>query len=151
MSSPELHLATGPLREVRLRIVERLAGIAERVGTLAAQPDHVARAAMQGIVRDLATCLRPHLRWEERTLHPIVDRYACEGPAAFSTSLRYEHEIIYRWIDDLEDLAGGDRLAFARRADNLLGLVLAHFELEEHVLFPVLDRSVEAGGGYVPP
>lgn len=56
--------------------------------------------------------------------------------------MRYEHENIYRWIADLRDLADGDAVAFARRADNLFGVILAHFELEEHVLFPILDRSV---------
>ena len=56
--------------------------------------------------------------------------------------MRYEHENIYRWIADLRDLADGDAVAFARRADNLFGVILAHFELEEHVLFPILDRSM---------
>ncbi len=157
MATRNLRLASGPLREARARIVERLAGIAERVGGLTvgigAPPD-----ALRSIASELALCLQPHLRWEERTVHPIVDKYACEGPATFSASMRYEHEIIYRWLEELRDLAVGDAVTFARRADNLLGVVLAHFELEEHVLFPILDRSVSpaapwteaADGGEIP-
>jgi hypothetical protein len=31
--------------------------------------------------------------------------------------------------------------AFTRRTDNLLGLLEAHFEEEEHVLLPILERQ----------
>jgi hemerythrin-like domain-containing protein len=98
---------------------------------------------MRAIVSELDACLRPHLSWEERTIHPIVDRFACEGPTAFSATMRYEHEIIDRWSADLARRAEeSDFVAFARNADRLLGVVLAHFELEEQVLFPILDRAV---------
>lgn len=138
-SSP---LATAPLRETRARMVEHLGAIAARVGALGVTADEPTVSAMRRVVADLAATLGPHLEWEERTVHPIVDKYACEGPAAFSASMRYEHEVIRRWLAELRDLAEGPSVAFARRADNLLGVVLAHFELEEHVLFPILDRSV---------
>ncbi len=142
MPSSNLQGATAPLRAARARIVARLGEIADRIGTLDTAPSETQHPRMHAIVTDLAVCLRPHLEWEERTIHPIVDKYACEGPAVFSASMRYEHEIIYRWIADLRDLADGDAVPFARRGDNLLGVVVAHFELEEHVLFPILDRNM---------
>ena len=123
---------------------ERLAGISDRIGALSASPPGERRAAMRAVVADLDACLRPHLEWEERTVHPIVDKFACEGPASFSSSMRYEHTIIERWSADLARRAeAGDAAAFTRSADRLLGVVLAHFELEEEVLFPILDRSVD--------
>ncbi|HEX8907827.1 MAG TPA: hemerythrin domain-containing protein, partial [Anaeromyxobacteraceae bacterium] len=99
------------------------------------------------VVAELEAALRPHLEWEESTIHPIVDKFACEGPAAFSTSMRYEHVIIYRWLGELGRQAQDSAavVAFSRRADNLLGVVLAHFELEEEVLFPILDRAMASG------
>jgi hemerythrin-like domain-containing protein len=50
-----------------------------------------------------------------------------------------------RWTDELAALAsapGPDVTAFARRADNLLGLIWAHFEEEEELLLPILDRTM---------
>jgi hypothetical protein len=38
--------------------------------------------------------------------------------------------------------ASPDAAAFVRRADNLLGLIWAHFEEEEMVLLPVLDETM---------
>jgi iron-sulfur cluster repair protein YtfE (RIC family) len=137
---------TAPLRNARARLRERLAAIADEIGSLTVIAAGERRGAMRSIVGELDACLRPHLRWEERTIHPIVDRFACEGPTAFSATMRYEHEIIDRWSAELARRAeGGDAIAFARNADRLLGVVLAHFELEEQVLFPILDRSVAPG------
>ena len=142
LNAPEV---TAPLRAQRARLRETLAAISERVGALPGRVDGARSDEMRAIVAALDACLRPHLAWEERTLHPVVDKYACEGPAAFSASMRYEHEIIHRWCAELARQSGGDPLAFARQADRLLGVVLAHFELEEHVLFPILDRTLSAG------
>jgi iron-sulfur cluster repair protein YtfE (RIC family) len=135
---------TAPLREARSQLRQALAKLAERVGAARDLPLDVRTAAMEDIVTELAARLRPHLEWEERTIHPVVDKFACEGPATFSASMRYEHAIIYRGIHDLRALANDATaaIAFSRRADNLLGVVLAHFELEEEVLFPVLDRAL---------
>jgi hypothetical protein len=136
--------ATASLRAARAAIVERLAGVADRVGALRAAPGAGARAEMRAVAAELDAALGPHLRWEEQAVHPLVDRFACEGPAAFSATMRHEHVIIHRWSAELAGLAeAGDALAFARRADHLLGVVLAHFELEEAVLFPILDRSLD--------
>jgi iron-sulfur cluster repair protein YtfE (RIC family) len=138
-------LATAGLREKRARVREALVDIAARVGELPGVAAGRRAAAMQAIVTALDEALAPHLRWEERAIHPIVDKFACEGPAAFSATMRYEHEIIYRWSAELARLAsGGDPMPFARRADNLLGVLLAHFELEEQILFPILDRTLTA-------
>ncbi len=142
---------TAPLREVRAHLRQEFARIAERVGALRDLPLGAGAAAMEDIAAELLARLRPHLEWEERVIHPVVDKFACEGPATFSTSMRYEHAIIYRGLDELRAQASDPAavVAFSRRADNLLGVVLAHFELEEQVLFPILDRAL-AGGARQP-
>ncbi len=139
-------LATSDLRVERARIRVTLAQISEAAGSVAAAPLAERGRAMREVVDALDACLGPHLEWEERTLHPIVDKFACEGPASFSASMRYEHEIIHRWMAELARTAAapGDAVGFLRQADRLLGVVTAHFELEEHVFFPVLDRSISA-------
>jgi iron-sulfur cluster repair protein YtfE (RIC family) len=142
LASPAAKVATSALRQVRARLRLALGAIADRVGRVAAAPEG-SGGARREIAGDIDETLRPHLEWEERAIHPIVDKFACEGPAAFSASMRYEHEIIHRWLAEIARLAeGDDARAFARRVDNLLGLVLAHFELEEQVLFPILDRAM---------
>ncbi|HEX8910602.1 MAG TPA: hypothetical protein VF805_15465, partial [Anaeromyxobacteraceae bacterium] len=95
VTAPRLDTSTtAPLREVRRRLRERLASVAERVGALSTLPPASRSADMELVVAELEAALRPHLEWEESTIHPIVDKFACEGPAAFSTSMRYEHVII---------------------------------------------------------
>jgi len=145
---PGRHRITAPLREVRGRLRVALAEIAARTGDLPALPLHARSAAMREVAAELEAQLRPHLEWEERTIHPVVDKFACEGPAAFSASMRYEHEIVYRTLLELRGRAADAEgaVAFSRRVDNLLGLVLAHFELEEEVLFPILDLALGATG-----
>ncbi len=140
---------TAPLRQARDRLRRSLAAIADRVGVLGALPVEARSTAMRSLAADLEALLRPHLEWEERTIHPVVDKFACEGPAAFSASMRYEHEIILRAAGELRSMADDATpvVAFSRRADNLLGVVLAHFELEEHVLLPILDRALGRAGG----
>lgn len=133
------------IREVRAGITEKLSSLAADLASLEGMTDSDRRACMQRVAGEMSGCLRAHLEWEESTVHPIADKYACEGPAVFSASMRYEHQIIYRWLGELRDLAEGEAAAFRRRADNLLGVVLAHFELEENVLFPVLERSLLPG------
>ena len=57
--------------------------------------------------------------------------------------MRYEHGVVGRWIGELAQEAkrpAPDVKAFTRRTDNLLGLLEAHFEEEEHVLLPILER-----------
>jgi hemerythrin-like domain-containing protein len=74
-----------------------------------------------------------------------VDRLAGGGSNAFTSTMRYEHRIVGRWIAELRaesDKARIDAAKFARRTDNLLGLLWAHFEEEEEVLLPFIDKGM---------
>ncbi|ACG72970.1 Hemerythrin HHE cation binding domain protein [Anaeromyxobacter sp. K] len=147
--------ATDALRATRAGIRARLQEVAEKAGAVTAGPPAARAATMREVVAGLDRCLRGHLEWEERTLHPVVDKFACEGPRAFSASMRYEHDIIHRGMAELARRAGDpeDAAGFVRHADRLLGVVLAHFELEEAVFFPILDETAagRAIGGPLSP
>jgi len=103
---------------------------------------------MKRVVSFLQEQIEPHAQWEGRVLYPAVDKRAASGPNAFTASMRYEHRIIGRWIHDLaaeSRTETPDALVFARRADNLLGLLWAHLEEEEQVLLPILDATMSQG------
>jgi len=100
---------------------------------------------MQSALETLKDFLLPHLAAEEDVLYPAVDRELPASWARVTDAMRQEHEIMRRWIGDLERLADGplaDHNAFARRGERLLGLIEAHFEVDESILFPILDQAV---------
>ena len=89
--------------------------------------------------------IKPHAEWEERFLYPVVDKLAGGGAHAFTSTMRYEHRVVGRWIAELRaeaDKPKVDAARFARRTDNLLGLLWAHFEQEEEVLLPLIDKGM---------
>jgi hypothetical protein len=63
--------------------------------------------------------------------------------------MRYLRRIIAHRIDELVREAGcpePDSRGFARRGNQLLGLITAHFEEEEEVLLPILDSHDDRRG-----
>lgn len=129
-------------REVRAQLVH----LDRLVARLPAQEERRRRDTMREVVARLEADLRPHVKEEEAALYPAVDDRA-GGAEPFTSTMRREHRIIDRWIADLDREASRDRpnpQAFARLANRLLGLVEAHFELEEEVLLPFLDRTMTA-------
>jgi len=90
--------------------------------------------------------IRPHAIWEERVLYPLVDDKAGSKPGhRFTASMRFEHTIVGRRIDELDAFRRRpqvEAVAFVRLADKLLGLITAHFEEEEQVLLPILDATM---------
>jgi hemerythrin-like domain-containing protein len=108
-----------------------------------ASPDERHRATTE-LVRFLRSHLADHAQWEERVLYPLVDRQA-GGGEPFTAAMRHEHRIIERLVAELVDETCRSPIAirrFVRLAERLLGLLLAHFECEEEVLLPVLDRTM---------
>jgi hemerythrin-like domain-containing protein len=137
---------TEPFREAHAEIREHLGHLQGAVGALSEASAEERKAKMAFVVKFLNEHIRTHAAWEEKVLYPVVDRYA-GGPAdrPFTSTMRYEHRIIGRWIDELAAESAKpqpDATAFARRADNVLGLIGAHFEEEEEVLLPVLDAKM---------
>lgn len=138
---------TEPFRKEHVEVKVHLGHADEWVRSLmdgtAADP----KGTMGKVVAFFRGHIVPHAEWEERVLYPAVDKRAAKGANPFTASMRHEHRIVGKWIDALAAEAGKDKpdpKAFARDAFKLLGLVEAHFEVEEEVLLPVLDKSMTA-------
>ncbi len=138
---------TEPFRQEHVELKEHLGHVHAWNGALAKQPPAEQAQTMKRIVGFFEQHLAPHAKWEEQHLYESVDKRASSGPNAFTASMRFEHRVVERWIAELRkesEAETPDATAFARRTDYLLGLVTAHFEAEEEVLLPVLDRTMTA-------
>lgn len=124
---------------------EHLRHVHEWVGALPAQDPATRKKTAQKVVSFFEKHIKPHAEWEERFLYPVVDKLARSGVNPFTSTMRYEHRVVGRWIAELRaeaDRPKLDAVKFARRADNLLGLLWAHFEEEEEVLLPFIDKGM---------
>lgn len=134
---------TAPFSAEHAELRKHLGHIQKMIGDLAAAAPPARRRTMETVVAFLNEHIRPHAEWEERVLYPLVDRHAGSGREPFTATMRHEHRIVGRWIEELAREAARsqpDVWAFSRRSDNLLGLLAAHFEDEEEVLLPILER-----------
>lgn len=103
------------------------------------------RKLMQQISSIYRNEIYRHSEWGERRLYPAVDKRAASGREPFTATIRYEHRIISRWIAELESetrLRYPDERRFTQLNYQLLGLLKAHFEKEELVLLPILDKTM---------
>lgn len=136
---------TEPFRQEHAEIRVHLDHIRQMAGDLRmAGPEERVRS-MRFVAKFFDEHIRTHAGWEEQVLYPVVDRLAGGGRHPFTTTMRYEHGVVARWIDELGAEAAKetpDVEAFARRSDNLLGLLWAHFEEEEEVLLPLIDSGM---------
>jgi hemerythrin-like domain-containing protein len=137
---------TESFRQEHVEVKKHLDHIAGFVGELPKQGAEDQRATMNKIVKALRGHVLQHAEWEDKVLYGLVDTKAgTTEKHRFTASMRHEHVIVARWIGDLErelQKPKPDVTMFARKADNLLGLVLAHFECEEEVLLPVIDKTM---------
>jgi Hemerythrin HHE cation binding domain. len=136
---------TEPFREEHAGIREHLGHIQQKAGTLRAAAPGEQKMTMRFISKFLNEHIRPHAEWEEKVLYPVVDRLAKSGVEAFTSTMRFEHGVVGRWIDELtteSEQTTPDVEAFGRRTDNLLGLLAAHFEEEEEVLLPLVEKGM---------
>jgi hemerythrin-like domain-containing protein len=140
---PETRRVTQGFLDGHAALREQLRLHEAAVGDLRGAPAQAAAVTMDGAVLFLDEEIRPHATWEELKLYPLLDSLV-GGREPFTASLRREHAIIDRWIETLAVSAAStapDPAAFARSADRLFGLIEAHFEEEEQVLLPILERG----------
>ncbi len=136
--------ATDAFRQEHAGIKEHLSHVSTMIESIAHAPAVEAQERMGRVVDALRSHILAHADWEERVLYPLIDNKA-GGPHPFTAAMRHEHRIVGRWVEELDrqsKSATAGALAFARRADQLLGLILAHFEDEEEVLLPVIDATM---------
>jgi hemerythrin-like domain-containing protein len=113
------------------------------VGDLRGASREAATVTMDRAVLFLDDEIRPHANWEEVKLYPLLDSMV-GGSEPFTATMRSEHAIIDRWIEELALNAASpapDVVGFARGADRLFALIEAHWEEEEEVLLPILERA----------
>lgn len=140
----DVELVTEPFRREHAVLHEHLAHVQKHVGRIPYAGPAEQRKLMLEVLRFLRQHVLTHAHWEEQVLYPIVDRKAGNG-GPFTATARHEHRIVARWLDELDQAAEPDEpdgRLFARKADQLIGLLLGHFEGEEEVLLPVLDRTM---------
>jgi hemerythrin-like domain-containing protein len=136
---------TEPFRAEHVEVKEHLAHIDAMIGSLPTSPATSQRQTMAMVANFLHEHIRKHAEWEEAKLYPAIDRRTQDGKYPFTASMRYEHRIVGRGIDDLAARAKAetlDPLSFSRAADRLVGLIQAHFEKEEEVFLPILDATM---------
>jgi len=138
-----------PFREEHAKVREHVTHWGTMLATISMLPD----TEQVATIKHIATCLNgnviPHTKVEEQVFYPAVDKYAGVGKdgSTFTSTMRHEHKVISRWTEELTaqaDKPTPDVNAFSRRAQNLIGLLIAHFEQEEEVLLPVLENSMTA-------
>lgn len=135
---------TAKFRAEHREVQEHLRHVRDWTGQLATQTPTAQKATAQRVVDFFEKHIKPHAEWEERSLYPVVDKLA-RGANPFTSTMRYEHRVVGRWIGELRaesDKPTLDAAKFARRTDNLLGLLWAHFEEEEEVLLPFIDKGM---------
>ena len=136
--------ATESFREEHAEVKVHLEHLHGMAGSMAGSDAAEQRKTAKFVAKFLTEHILTHATWEEQRLYPAVDKRTHAGEYPFTASMRYEHKIVGRSIAELSELAAGDSLdavAFARKTDRLLGLISAHFEEEEEVLLPILDRT----------
>ena len=136
---------TESFRKEHAEIKEHLQHLHVMAGKLTTADAAQRRETANFIVKFLNDHIRSHAKWEEARLYPAVDHRTHAGMHPFTSSMRYEHGIIGRAIDELDRLAAAtpfDPVGYLRKTDRLLGVISAHFEKEEEVFLPILDRTM---------
>jgi hemerythrin-like domain-containing protein len=136
---------TEPFREEHAAIQEHLRHMSQMIEAIPGDPIDLKKQKMTKLVEALKSHILVHAAWEEKVLYPVIDRKAGGGRHAFTAAMRHEHRIVERWIGELgseSEKETPDATLFVRRADQLLGLILAHFDNEEEVLLPILDETM---------
>lgn len=135
---------TASFRDHHAEMLEHLGHIDEMTLSLAGQPAAEQGTTMRQIVRFLKEDIATHAGEEERVLYPVVARAAGE-PTRLTDVPVFEHRVVERWIAGLEAeslKARPDTRAFTRDALHLVGLLRAHFEMEEEVLLAQIDETM---------
>jgi hemerythrin-like domain-containing protein len=149
--------ATAEFRNTHKTELEHLGHVETWSGALAAQSPEEQKQTAAKIIDYFRNGLIKHAEWEETHLYPLIDKLTNSEKNPFTSTMRHEHKIVVRSIEALEKEAAKpqpDYADFARKTDMLLGLVRAHFELEDEVLLPYIDKSMtreqfeEAIGGH---
>lgn len=139
--------ATQPLRDEHSALLPELGALrvaADAVGTREG-PETLDRAC-----RLLDRHLLPHMKAEETTLYPTIDRIL--GTDA-TVTMRHDHEEIRRRIADLYAIRGSGVSDANTDRDlraalyGLAAIVRLHLSKEEELYYPILDERLRGAEG----
>lgn len=140
-------LPTAHFRETHKEELHHLANVEKWTAQLRQQQDPDQQKATAAQILDYyRNRLIPHAQWEEAHLYPLIDKLTqTTTQNRYTDTMRHEHTIVARWIARLEAEAAKpnpDYTQFAQKADQLTGLILGHFELEDEILLPHVDKTM---------
>lgn len=142
--SASLEQPTREFRAHHAEVLEHLGHVDAMASRLSRESTAEQRQTMKRVVGFFQEHIGPHALDEERVLYPAVRQRAGDGNRITEVPI-YEHRIVERWIADLEAEAAKsspDAASFSEKAVHLVGLLRAHFEVEEQVLLPILDATM---------
>lgn len=143
--------ATAPLRQHHAKLLSELESVWAFADETETSNLDAKRQRAAEINNWLAAHIKPHAEREAKYLYPEVARLM-NAPQATET-MAIDHEYIGQYIDKLRESvpSGGDgswtnaALADYRgRLKQLQGILVPHFEKEERVYLPLLDRELDA-------
>jgi hypothetical protein len=88
------------LRQEHAALTRHLDEVRRWAGELQGQPPERQKQTMKRIVGFFEGQIAPHAAEEEKGLYPEIDALTGtdRGPDGFTTSMRYEHGVVARWI-----------------------------------------------------
>ncbi len=121
--------------------LDHLRALADDVTTLPPQELSERLRAVLGFLREV---LLPHAEAEDETLYPVVDR-VLRALGGTTRTMSIDHRAVGAMIDELAGLAEAEpddrtRRRAQRVLDGLEALVRVHFDKEEEVYVPLLER-----------
>lgn len=133
------------LREHHDHLVLEMEGFEELVDKLPYLKLDELKPAVLEKVDFLKNEIIPHAASEERYLYKEIDYLACrESLMRPSSTMEIDHEYIKAYIERLAELAGNispkSVPEFQRSAWELLAIIKLHFDKEERVYLPLLDK-----------
>jgi hemerythrin-like domain-containing protein len=136
---------TDALRGDHAKILNTLHALGERIEKLHESGTLDQLALSREVIDFVNRQVAPHARAEEYTLYPATDWAAGEG-SRLTEVPRFEHQLVARRCQALEKAisAGSSSGKLMHLCYGILGLVAAHFQVTEEVLFPYLDKAFDA-------
>lgn len=121
--------------------LDHLTALADEVTAL--EPTAL-RERLEGVIGFLRDVLLPHAGAEDEALYPVVDRLL-RALGGTTRTMSLDHRAVASMIDDLTALADAEPTERTRRdaqrvLDGLDALVRVHFQKEEEVYVPLLNR-----------
>ncbi len=151
MMSPTETLPTEPIRAEHRDLRPHLDHLAVSGRELPTWDEETAASTLPRYVGFLSGHLIPHAVAEEEHLYPVIDRIA--GSEMTTATMRADHREITARVNAFassveQALAnwdeGAHRNDLAHQLSGLSAIVGLHFEKEEDVLLPLLDKAMSA-------